>query len=429
MSTLRKVSRVALGAAIATAVAAGPALAGGFAVREQSAMYQGTSFAGSAAGGDLSSLFWNAAAAATVSGIETSSNFSLILGDAELQATGQTGLGAINAANSNSGNIAQGAIVPASYAAMEISAVPGLAIAIGINAPFGLTTKPQNDIFVGNRIGYTSNVFTTNANPTIAYQLTPALAVGVGLQIQYIDAKFAFQTAAGGQSANFRGDDIGFGFTAGALWTPTSSTKIGIGWRSRIEHELDGTYTVPVAGVGGTVAATADMTLPDIVTLSIQQSLSPSTRLMGTVEWSNWTTFDKVPINGAPSAAFRAELDANWGNGWFFALGGEYDYSPALTLRAGLAYELTPIGSPEERLTGVPDTNRIWASVGATYDLSQTMSLDLGYSHIFGQEEQINRNGAAVATQGLNLQATVDPSVDIFSVGLKMKFGGHASLK
>ena len=45
--------------------AAAPAMAGGFAVREQSAEFQGMSFAGdAAAGGGLSGMFWNPAVAA-----------------------------------------------------------------------------------------------------------------------------------------------------------------------------------------------------------------------------------------------------------------------------------------------------------------------------------------------------------------------------
>jgi len=43
--------------------------AGAFAVREQSSYYQGMSFAGAAAGDDISSMFWNSAAAAAAPGI------------------------------------------------------------------------------------------------------------------------------------------------------------------------------------------------------------------------------------------------------------------------------------------------------------------------------------------------------------------------
>ena len=47
--------------------------AGGFALREQSAYGQGSSFAGVAAGGSLSSMFWNPATMTQVPGIQSRS--------------------------------------------------------------------------------------------------------------------------------------------------------------------------------------------------------------------------------------------------------------------------------------------------------------------------------------------------------------------
>ncbi len=57
------------GALIATMSGAN---AGGFAVREQSAWGQGTSFAGVAAGGDLSAMFWNPATMTQIPGMQSS---------------------------------------------------------------------------------------------------------------------------------------------------------------------------------------------------------------------------------------------------------------------------------------------------------------------------------------------------------------------
>ncbi|MEI4927655.1 outer membrane protein transport protein, partial [Klebsiella pneumoniae] len=54
--------------------------AGGFALREQSAYGQGTSFAGVAAGGALSSMFWNPATLTQVPGIQSESDVAGILG-------------------------------------------------------------------------------------------------------------------------------------------------------------------------------------------------------------------------------------------------------------------------------------------------------------------------------------------------------------
>src|SRR5438067_790149 len=64
--------------------------AGGFGVREQSAYFLGSSFAGSAAGGDVSSMFWNSAATAARPGCNSSSNFTAAFGEAK--ETAQAGI-------------------------------------------------------------------------------------------------------------------------------------------------------------------------------------------------------------------------------------------------------------------------------------------------------------------------------------------------
>ena len=55
-------------------IASAQANAGGFALREQSTYGQGTSFAGVAAGGALSSMFWNPATMTQVPGIVSETN-------------------------------------------------------------------------------------------------------------------------------------------------------------------------------------------------------------------------------------------------------------------------------------------------------------------------------------------------------------------
>ena len=60
-------------------IATAQASAGGFGIREQSAYGQGTSFAGIAAGGALSSMFWNPATMTQVPGIQSESDVAGIL--------------------------------------------------------------------------------------------------------------------------------------------------------------------------------------------------------------------------------------------------------------------------------------------------------------------------------------------------------------
>ncbi len=57
--------------------------AGGFAVREQSTYGLSTAFAGIAAGGDLSSIFWNPAGVSIARGIEVEADGALVIPDTQ----------------------------------------------------------------------------------------------------------------------------------------------------------------------------------------------------------------------------------------------------------------------------------------------------------------------------------------------------------
>ena len=60
----KRVTLIGTVAAVALVAGAAAAIAGGFAIREQSAESQGASFAGNAAGTSLGAMYWNPAAAA-----------------------------------------------------------------------------------------------------------------------------------------------------------------------------------------------------------------------------------------------------------------------------------------------------------------------------------------------------------------------------
>lgn len=419
----------------------GAAEAGGFAVREQSTEFQGMSFAGNGtSGGGLSGMFWNPAVAAYAPvGIYTESHYAAILGNVEI--TGDTFAGAVNLGMARtSGDIAKDAIVPSSYMSYRIN--EKLVFAMSINSPFGLVTEPSNRAWAGQTFARTSEIKTYNFAPTLAYRISPTLAVGVGLQIERIEGRLKRASGIAATSLNvlIEGDDVAFGFTAGVDWTPTAGTHIGLGYRSSVDHTLEGTARIPGSPVG--LAATgvgikAGTTLPEIVTLSLRQALSPRWTLLGTVEWTHWSRAEKLDVvcaNTTANAVFCpggngqvvTSLDLGWHDSWFFALGAEHVYSDRLTLRAGVAYELSPIQNPDERSLRVPDMDRLWLSVGASYKWSEKIAMDLAYTHIFGVgDDKIDRTES-----GIRFVGTVDSQVDIISGSLKIKLGDvHEPLK
>lgn len=414
----------------ALVLSAAAADAGGFAIREQSAHFQGSSFAGNAAGGALSSMFWNPAAVGQFNGMNSESAYSLIIPDSEITALpGSTGIDVFGLPAS-SGNIGNVAVVPSSYVSYQLS--PSVVLGLSINAPFGLSTEPENRVWAGQVFARTSKIQTYNAQPVLAYRVNPTLIVGAGLQIQYMEGTLKNASGFGASDPNvvIKGDDVAIGFTAGLLWMPTPGTSIGVGFRSSIDHNLEG--SIKLAGVPGTSSSIeAGVETPETVTVSLRQVLRPQLTGLATVEWSNWSRLQSLDVicqDGpglfCPGAgATAASLPLGWHDGWFFSLGAEYAYSPHLTLRAGAAYEISPVQNPDERTARLPDSDRIWASIGATYKWSERVSLDFAYTHIFAEDGRIENTGPG-PTQ---LIAEAESSVDIITVGLKMKLGGDPS--
>jgi long-chain fatty acid transport protein len=410
------------------------AQAGGFGVHEQSTTYLGTAFAGAAAGGDISSMYWNPAAAAAVPGCSAASSYSLVLGRSDETAEG--GLFASVPGVDRSTDIGSDALVPASYLACQLS--DKLFAGVALNSPFGLLTKPDDRGWAGSPIAVTSKVFSANINPTLAYKVAPGLTVGVGLQVEYLKIRLNHGSFASPlplplvASRFFEADDWGVGATAGLLWQPLPGTSIGVGYRSAVGLDVEGSFRrgAALSALPAVSAeAEAGLTLPEQVTFSLRQAVGPSWAVLGTVEWTNWSRLGDVAAVGTgcgPTGVCEV-LNLNFRDGWFFSVGAEYAYSPTLLLRGGVAYEISPIDD-RARTILLPDSNRVFLSAGASYKYSEQIILDLAYSHIFVGDADfcIGSGGGNThcnsGTTTVLLSGSSDASVDIVSVGLRYRF-------
>lgn len=402
------------------AIAVEAAQAGAFALREQSAYGQGMSFAGVAAGGSLSSSFWNPATLSQVMGFEFESVGSLVVPTIEITpdpTVATAGYGA-------SGDIGQDAFVPAAYGAVRLS--ESFVAGISITGPFGLVTDPATN-WAGQTYSRSSKVFSTNVNPMVAYQFGDMVSIGAGVQIQYFDTrlKTATDVVPGAPSAILEGDDIGFGFNLGLQLRPAEGTEIGVGFRSSIAHDLQGTVRSPA----GTVPIGADLDLPEMVSLGIRQRIGAAFTVAATAEWTNWSRLGTVPAVATAAAAAGATITTlpfEYDDGWFFSLGGEYAWSDRTALRAGIGYELSPV-SDAVRGTRLPDDDRIWLSAGLSHQLDERFSFDLGYTFVSTFDTRIGIDAASPHFNGLPFSADVDSNVHIFAAAVKVKLGTPAA--
>ena len=358
--------------------------AGAFAVRQQSAYGQGSSFAGIAAGGSLSSMFWNPANLSNVQGIEIEAVGTGVFANVDVKLDPQPLLGI---PGSDEGDIARDAFVPSGYAAYRLN--DRVVFGVGINSPFGLVTKYDGDSIVNQTgVAGTSKVLSLNVNPAVSVAVTDWLALALGAQVQYFDARLTRQALRPLGIAALNGDDIGFGLTAGIKVTPMPGTEIGLGYRSFIDHELDGTLETTNAGAFD--VKYDGVNLPDLVTLGIRQKITDRFRVMAGAEWSNWSRFDTVAVEGGPAPI---DLPFEYDDGWFFSGGGEFDVTQRATVRAGIGFELSPIDD-EVRNYRLPYNDGLSLSVGASYRYDERLSFELGYSVVAVEDMEIRDAGA-----------------------------------
>jgi len=285
----------ALGISAALLTPAG-AHATGYAIREQSGSMLGQAFAGANAySTDPSIIFFNPAGMSALDGTRASAAVSYIHPKNEFDNDGSTS--PIPLGTDDGGDAGQDAIVPAFYGMTSLGA---FRVGIGVNAPFGLSTEYNNG-WIGRYAALDSRLLTINVNPVVSYQVLDWLAIGAGVQIENADARLtnaAFFGALGDGDLELQADDdVAFGFTAGALITPWRETKIGIGFRSSVHHDLDGKAQVHVPVVGTTnMDASAKLDTPESLGLSIYQRVTDRLSLVGTVEWTNWSRFDELRV-------------------------------------------------------------------------------------------------------------------------------------
>jgi long-chain fatty acid transport protein len=413
-------------------IASAQANAGGFAVREQSTYGQGTSFAGIAAGGALSSMFWNPATMTQFPGKGIEVGLSGLFPFANNTPLPGSTLFPLLGGTSDAGS---DALLFNSYSTYQFS--PNLWLGVAVNAPFGLRTSFP-DIWAGRDYAANNSYLRTyNASPSLAYRFNDLISVGIGAQIQFARATLnrgiTLPTQIGPIFADttLHGDDWAFGFTAGVTITPTPTTTIGIGYRSALNQKIDGSLvlTGPLAQFSnGSIHTTVD--LPDLVSLGVRQRVTPQLTLLGTAEWSNWSrigTSELLQASGAPVLVLGspAAVEFQYKDGWFFSGGAEYQWSDRLTLRSGVAYEISPV-TDRVRVPTIPDNNRIWASVGASWQVWKGFSFDLAYSHIWVKDPSINIS-AASGNPSFNGATTyigdVNAHVDVLSLALVYRWG------
>ena len=417
--------------AAASMTVASAAQAGAFGLREQSATGLGLSFAGSAAGAaGVSSMFWNPATVTMRPGFVSEQSLTFINLSGEIKPTFGTAPGLLPFGDS--GEIGQGAVVPSGATSYQLT--DRLFVGIQTGAPYGLVTKPRPD-WAGSPYGRSSRIFSLSFNPVVGYKVNDWLSVGVGANIEYFRLTLRQTVPVAGvfpslfPPAFIKGESWSAGWTAGATITPWAGTVLGVGYRSSVHHDVEGSIGFPdPARALAFGVVKANLNTPEKLSVGLTQAINPVTRINLGFEWDNWSRLGDVAITSKVLGLPVSSLPLNFKDSYFYSLGVEYDWSPNLTVRAGVGYDDGPIDFSNRGVRG-PDSDHYLVSLGGSYRWSDKLTLNASYAHVFLDKARIlTGTGRNYDVGGIPLSAVVDASVDVVSVGFRYSWDSPASV-
>lgn len=403
------------GCAAALAVGfGGAAVAAGFAVQDYNSAAQiGIGRAGAAAAAeDASTIGDNPAGIARLTAPQFSVSGTIAIPQIPFTSTGSrlpTGA-PISGPNDDGGGPI---LLPSVFWASPLQ--DGVSVGFAVFPSFGLATDYEG-FWLGRYNAQASELTSLDIAPTIAYRLLPGLSIGVSPVARYTKVKFTnaidFGSAgaalgipgaapgADDGSAKIKVSDWSFGFNGGVLYEPTPTTRLGAAYFHNGAAKTTGSAQFGLSPVGNVIAAAtgtfmntdaaSTITLPDHANFGIVQGITPEIDVRAGLTWTQWHSFNQELISFANPNQPPALMIENWRNTITVALGGTYKLNPQTVLRAGVNYDQTPIPDPAHRDLRLPDSSRYGVSVGAGYQLTPAISIDVAYQHLFGGNVGVN---------------------------------------
>ena len=401
--------------ALMIATFSGSAWSAGFALNEQSIKSMGMSQAGrSATAADATTLFANPAGMTQLTGTNMSGNATFIYAPADIEnAQGSQ-------AGTNNGDMIPPTWVGAGFMTHQMN--DQLTIGIGNYAPFGLATNYESS-FQGRYFGDKSKVKVIAIQPTIAYKLTPELSIGMGISVSKLEGLLSAYSIALTNPVEVNGDDISYGYNVGVLWQVMPQTRIGFDYRSKTDYNLKG--TTELTGTGIEFPATLDISTPATFELSVSHELNPNVNIHGSVGLTQWSVLEKLVIEngGGASGAFKTSIEElDWKDSWAYSVGADWKMDDALTLRAGLGIDKTPV-TDSHRSVRVPSEDRTVLSLGLSYDINDKMSIDAAYMYLKEDTAHVSASKSVASINGpITYSADYKGIAHLIGAQLNMKF-------
>ena len=310
---------------------------------------------------------------------------------------------------------------------------------IGEFSRFGLGIE-YSEKWPGRYNVYGVSLQTASLNPNIAWAATDKLSLAAGVEVMYLTLDLKKKSPIGPAQydnpnamqldADIRdADSVGFGANLAAHYQFNDQWAAGILYRSQVEHKAEGTNYIRrdnTSGIPGSALtalgvpqngehdAHGTVVLPDSIAGGIAWTPTPELSFEVGAIWTKWSNFRSLRIYTDGLGVSESRKD--WRNTWRLNFGAEWKALDWLTLRAGYAFDQSPMTSQYADYL-VPTANRNIYSAGFGVRLDE-WTFDLAYAFI----DPISRSYHRDAQHHVLTSKTGTSRTDIISLSLTYEF-------
>jgi long-chain fatty acid transport protein len=321
---------------------------------------------------------------------------------------------------------------------------------VGAYVPYGLTSQWRDD-FPGRFAAQRASLQTVYVQPNLAFQLGNGWSVGAGpiighSSVELVQAVDLSPLSLGAglptfgelgvpqrtefARARLKGSAMAYGVNVGIHGRITPAWQVGARFLSQVSFKYDDAdATFEQRSTGLIVAANKPLPLPPGTSIDVLLAgqfadtgvLAPqkvhtrithpaqaqigigytgfeNTTLSLDYAWVGWQSFKELPVDFQGRAPDRVLLE-DYESTSSIRVGVEQRYPSGAAFRLGFA--ATKAAAPDVTVTPLlPEQDRAYGSIGGLWPLSDRLSVDAAYSHIFtpGRRGRIDERTARTQT-------------------------------
>jgi len=221
-------------------------------------------------------------------------------------------------------------------------------------------------------------------SPTIAYQISPELSLGLEFNIGYGKSELDMPTPLG--YLETEADGFGFGATIGLLYQPTAKWGMGLTWRSSMKSDLDGDAHLD------NVKDSLDVYMywPQSVTAGICYKPIHDLALEVDVVWADWSHFKHSRFKYESFNYLDGPIVRRPKDTYTLKIGAEYHLNEKIDLRCGYTYYPQAIPSADISPL-IPDQTYKSYWVGLGWKVA-SFTLDLGFGYGYAGRKRVHQS-------------------------------------